>query len=115
MHSLHLKLMGVYNFDSKQTMNRTFTLVEELELHVRNLTSHEFFPHGLTFTMILVEGYITISTWPEKRTVQIDLFLNDSDANDVNVFSNVIDQAKSVFAASEIEVVIIDRDEMRSY
>jgi len=110
MHSLHLKVNNVNCTNNQQAINRSFTLVEELGLHVRNSVYHEFYPHGLTFTVILSESHMTISTWPEDRMVQIDLFLCNSDST--NIFKKAIDQAVSIFSATEFDYMILDRNMM---
>lgn len=36
---------------------------------------HEFTPHGLTVVLIAAESHLVLSTWPEFRTVTLDLAL----------------------------------------
>lgn len=35
---------------------------------------HEFSPHGLTGVVVIAESHLAIHTWPEYRSICIDLF-----------------------------------------
>jgi|TARA_A200000113_G_scaffold175500_1_gene160675 S-adenosylmethionine decarboxylase len=39
-----------------------------------NVTSHKFFPQGLTAFALLSESHISIHTWPEKGMAVCDVF-----------------------------------------
>jgi S-adenosylmethionine decarboxylase proenzyme len=59
--------------------------------HIRNTTSHEFFPHGLTAMAVLAESHATIHTWPEKNIALVDYF-TCSNLVDKDEFVNYFDE-----------------------
>lgn len=51
------------------------TLVKKFDLHPIAEVQHVFEPVGLTFVTILAESHLLVHTWPEKRTMSVDLFV----------------------------------------
>ena len=43
-------------------------------LKILNKYEHEFEPCGLTIVYALYDSHVTIHTWPENKTVSIDLY-----------------------------------------
>ncbi len=50
------------------------TAVKESGLSCILIRSHQFSPAGYTAAALLEESHITLHTWPEHRSVQIDIF-----------------------------------------
>lgn len=48
--------------------------VAESELSCVLIRHHQFQPCGYTAAALLTESHITLHTWPEHRSVQIDIF-----------------------------------------
>jgi len=110
MLSLHLELHGVDCLDNNKVMSRVFYLIESLHLHVRNSLRCEYYPYGITFTAHLSESHITVSTWPEKSLVQLDLFLCCEDG--LKVAGKAIKLSAEVFHAACYNSAILNREGM---
>jgi S-adenosylmethionine decarboxylase proenzyme len=41
---------------------------------IRRTLVEEFTPHGLTVMVVLAESHASLHTWPERRTILIDVF-----------------------------------------
>lgn len=110
MNSLHLKLFNVDCTDNTEVVESTFKIIEGLGLHVRNSLQHNFHPQGLTFTVIFSESHGVVSTWPELRELQLDLFVCGE--NSLSIVSEAIKKAKEVFNASFFKCTVLDRQSM---
>lgn len=55
----------------EQILDKT---VRESELNSILIRYHQFEPVGYTAAALLTESHITLHTWPEHRSVQIDIF-----------------------------------------
>ncbi len=50
-------------------------IIKSLALTVVKKTSHLFYPQGVTLAYILSESHLLIHTWPEFKTIHIDLVI----------------------------------------
>lgn len=48
--------------------------VKESELNCVLIRFHQFAPSGYTAAALLTESHITLHTWPEHKSVQVDIF-----------------------------------------
>lgn len=68
-------------------------------------TFHSFSPHGLTGVVVIQESHISIHTWPEHKSVVIDLFTCNLESD----LSEVAEYLKKFFKAESAISEIIDR------
>ena len=67
---------------------------------------HQFKPYGVTGFILLAESHLSIHTWPEKKSVAVDIFSCDSDKNKVEkAFKLIIKK----FKPKNYRKVIIER------
>jgi S-adenosylmethionine decarboxylase len=52
--------------------------VERVGAKIVNSLSHQFVPHGLTMVLVLAESHLLITTWPEYKYANVDIFLCNS-------------------------------------
>lgn len=61
--------------DSTELRKRCFQLCKDAGLTVLGDFFHQFEDAGVTGTVVLAESHIAIHTWPETRTVALDVFV----------------------------------------
>jgi S-adenosylmethionine/arginine decarboxylase-like enzyme len=96
--------------DEREIVERLFQLIEKSRLHVRS--SDVFYFHGvgaLSVNVILSESNISLHTWPEKRTICIDLFCC-TDEFDEGHISDYIYYINETFGPRKLRCKIIDRE-----
>ena len=81
------------------------TAVKESQLSCILIRSHQFSPSGYTAAALLEESHITLHTWPEHLSVQIDIFTCGSHERARNAY-NVL---KRLFAPEHIAERILHR------
>lgn len=74
MRTVCVSITGVDCSDDDFTKSAFFTSLEECGLHVRGVTEHAFYPSGITIAVVLAESHAAISSWPDRRRIEIDLF-----------------------------------------
>jgi S-adenosylmethionine decarboxylase len=80
--------------------NETITLGEQL---------HKFPNGSFSLLIALAESHISIHTWPERQTVQLDVFLcnyiHDNNKRCQNIYNDIVDY----FDTLDANTTIIDR------
>ena len=70
---------------------------------------NEFDNHSYTAVLALAESHISVHTWPERLSVQLDVFLcnymHDNTLKCESIFESIIDY----FDPSEVERIYLDR------
>jgi len=79
--------------------------VKESELSCILIRSHQFSPSGYTAAALLEESHITLHTWPEHRSVQIDIFTCGSHDRARKAYSSL----KATFKPQHIAERILHR------
>lgn len=79
--------------------------VRESELSCILIRSHQFSPSGYTAAALLEESHITLHTWPEHSSVQIDIFTCGSQERARKAYSSL----KAVFKPQNIAERILHR------
>jgi len=86
----------------EEVLTRT---VKESELSCILIRSHQFSPSGYTAAALLEESHITLHTWPEHRSVQIDIFTCGSHERARKAYSTL----KALFRPQNIAERILHR------
>ncbi len=66
---------------------------------------HLFKPYGITYIAIIAKSHISIHTWPEKKTIALDVFSCEDDLP-----HEFVEELKSDFHAKDYQVSIIKRN-----
>ena len=66
---------------------------------------HRFNPHGLSGVVVIAESHLAVHTWPEHRSVCVDLF-TCSEAMDAEA---AIEHLQQIFGATSVHRRTIDR------
>ncbi len=75
INQISIKILIEKDFPNTLRDVQSFALKfsEHFGFHVVNTTYHEFKPYGITFIAILSESHLAIHTWPEYKTIHVDL------------------------------------------
>ena len=67
-------------------------------LHVLNSLEHRFEPVGLTYILLLSQSHLIVHTWPEYKTLILDLYVCSEDFDFESFIAKIvkISQAKAV-------------------
>ena len=65
--------------------------------------THQFVPHGLTVVLILAESHLIVSTWPEYRYANVDIFLCNS-----NLTEKIWKTIESLLTPIRTEIHVVD-------
>lgn len=79
-------------------------IVNHIHSVIVNESYHLFQPIGITYVAIIAKSHIAIHTWPEKKTIALDLFSCEDDFP-----VNFLDEIKNDFHASDYQSKLIDR------
>ncbi|PKL41614.1 MAG: adenosylmethionine decarboxylase [Candidatus Riflebacteria bacterium HGW-Riflebacteria-1] len=82
------------------------TAVKESGLNCIHINSHQFNPTGYTATALLAESHITLHTWPEFLSVQIDIFT----CGDHNKARKAYAVLKQFFRPQKVAERVLHRD-----
>lgn len=84
-------------------------LIEEHDLKIVGISSHEFDTAGFTAAICLMESHICIHTWPENNQLTLDIYLcNYLKDNSSKVL--IIGQAfKDYFCAEVLNETLVNR------
>jgi S-adenosylmethionine decarboxylase len=63
--------------------------VNKVGAKVVDSLSHQYVPHGVTVVLILAESHLIISTWPEYKYANIDIFLCNSTMSPNDVWNDI--------------------------
>jgi S-adenosylmethionine decarboxylase len=70
---------------------------------------HIFPNHSFSLLFNLAESHISIHTWPEKQTVQLDVFLCNYLKDNTEICENIYDQIVDYFKPEKITTTVIRR------
>jgi S-adenosylmethionine decarboxylase proenzyme len=70
-------------------------------LHVLNSLEHRFEPHGLTYILLLSQSHLIVHTWPEYKTLILDLYVCSADFD----FESFIDKVVKISQAQEVKKI----------
>ncbi|TSC90352.1 MAG: S-adenosylmethionine decarboxylase [Microgenomates group bacterium Gr01-1014_5] len=87
-------------------------IIKSLALTVVKKTSHFFYPQGVTLAYILSESHLLIHTWPEFKTIHIDLVICSYRGKDE--FELAVNSAFSKYNIESIRIKEVSFDESQS-
>ncbi len=70
---------------------------------------HVFPNKSFTLLISLVESHVSIHTWPERFTVQVDVFLCNYLQNNTNRCEKIYEEIVNYFDVKEVETSKLDR------
>ena len=70
-------------------------------LHVLNSLEHRFDPQGLTYILLLSQSHLIVHTWPEYKTLVLDLYACSDDFD----FESFIEKIVKISQAEEIKKI----------
>ncbi len=68
-------------------------------LHVLNSLEHRFEPLGLTYILLLSQSHLIVHTWPEYKTLILDLYVCSDDFD----FESFIERIVKISQAKEVK------------
>ncbi len=84
-------------------------LIQEFQLQKLGEVYHDFNPGGFTAVICLSESHISIHTWPEYGTINLDIYLSNYKRNNDAVVLAIFAAFEKFFAASVVNQQIIKR------
>ncbi len=97
-------------FDSSTCTEAVKAILDKESVQCIGEITHDFYNKSFTSVFALAESHISIHTWPERFTVQLDVFLcnymNDNTEKCERIFESIIEYFG---AAAEIERTHLDR------
>lgn len=84
-----------FNFlEETKLLNFSIESCQRNKLHVVGHTCYQFEPQGFTFTILLAESHLCIHTWPEHKSVALDIYTcNHSENNNLkteSIFNEIV-------------------------
>jgi S-adenosylmethionine decarboxylase len=70
-------------------------------LHVLNSLEHRFEPIGLTYILLLSQSHLIVHTWPEYKTLILDLYVCSDDFD----FESFIEKIVKISQANEVNKI----------
>ena len=67
--------------------------------------THKFEPHGITLITLLSESHLSMHTWPENKSICIDIF-SCSDNLDIKKINEILSQ---YFVINKSSIKMIER------
>ena len=106
----HLLIDIICNNDILNSLEKLEKISKKL-IKICNLTelsklNHKFKPHGLTLISLLSESHISIHTWPENKSICIDIFSCKNNL-DVEKIKKILSE---YFVINMISIHKIDRE-----
>ena len=97
------------NSDILNSLEKLEELSDKL-IKICNLTKlsklkHKFEPHGITLITLLSESHLSMHTWPENKSICIDIF-SCSDNLDVKKIEEILSQ---YFVINNIIIKLVNR------
>ena len=97
------------NYDILNSLEKLEELSDKL-IKICKLTKlselkHKFKPHGITLIVLLSESHLSMHTWPENKSICIDIF-SCSDNLDVKKIEEILSQ---YFVINNIIIKLVNR------
>ena len=97
------------NYDILNSLEKLEELSDKL-IKICNLTklsklTHKFKPHGITLITLLSESHLSIHTWPENKSICIDIFSCNNNL-DIKKIKEILPQ---YFVINNIKIDKIER------
>ncbi len=83
----------------------TNSIIHICKLNKLSRIKHEFVPYGITLVTLLQESHISIHTWPENKSVCIDIF-SCKDSLNIETIKDIITQ---YFVINKIKIKLVER------
>ncbi len=80
-------------------------IVEKINSVIVEESCHLFKPYGITYIAIIAKSHISIHTWPEKKTIALDIFSCEDDLP-----QDFVDELKSDFHARDYQMSVVKRN-----
>lgn len=96
-------------FDGDSCLKLVLATLEKMNITVLSEQLHVFNNNSFTLLVGLAESHISIHTWPERHTVQLDVFLcnymNDNTKKCEDIYNAIV----AHFNPKEIDTTVINR------
>jgi S-adenosylmethionine decarboxylase len=89
--------------DSDACLKKIKKTVKEADVTVINHIVHDFKNGGFTLLFALAESHISIHTWPEHSSVQLDVFLCNYLNDNSKLAQQIFNEICNYFEPSHIE------------
>ncbi len=86
-------------------LNLLNEVVEEANLNKVGHTYHQFKPFGATCVILLAESHMSIHTWPESNSAEVDIFTCGKEGDALKAFEILIEK----FKPKEVKKKIVHR------
>ena len=97
------------NYDILNSLEKLEELSDKLikicELTKLSELKHKFKPHGITLIVLLSESHLSMHTWPENKSICIDIF-SCSDNLDVKKIEEILSE---YFVINNIIIKLVNR------
>ena len=81
-------------------------------LHVVGVSSYEFNPQGLTFAILLAESHLCIHTWPEYKSLALDIYTCNHSCNNNEKTKAIYQAIVNFVKPSHQEVKLLNREDL---
>lgn len=97
-------------FDSSACTNAVKNILDKETVQCIGEITHDFYNRSFTSVFALAESHISIHTWPERFTVQLDVFLCNYRTDNTEKCERIFEAILEYFGpATEIERTHLDR------
>jgi S-adenosylmethionine/arginine decarboxylase-like enzyme len=94
--------------DKEYAKHLFFVLLDRFNLHIRGVTEHGFYPHGLTILAILAESDAKMHTLPERDVLDLDFSLCGPPIEQTELLEAVYE----IFHPGNIKYMVLNRETM---
>jgi len=84
-------------------------MIEEQDLKIVGISSHQFDTHGFTAAICLMESHICIHTWPEFNQLTLDIYLCNYLKDNSSKVLKIGDAFKAYFKAEVLNETLVNR------
>jgi S-adenosylmethionine decarboxylase len=96
-------------FEGEECLNFLHKLLVQYGVVALGEVLHHFPNNSFTLLVGLAESHISIHTWPERLTVQLDVFLCNYENNNTEKCENLFNAIVDYFEAVEKNCTVIER------
>lgn len=96
-------------FEGELCLEHVLKVLESLNIKVLGEQLHEFPNKSFTLLVGLAESHVSIHTWPERHTVQLDVFLCNYLNDNTQVCEEVYNRITEYFKPVDKDTIIINR------
>jgi S-adenosylmethionine decarboxylase len=87
-------------------------LCTEAGLHVVGQSSYIFEPQGFTFTLLLAESHLCIHTWPEYKSIALDIYTCNHSENNNSKTQLIYKRLITILKPEHQDVKFLNREDL---